>query len=1255
MRTRRGFGLGLAAVCFCATNAAAQEPEPKRVGPTAPDGFRVDLVAEAPEILWPSAVLCLDDGSLLVGEDRMDMPGPTDQPLDRVIQLHWNADGTYTKTAFAEKLYAVMGLEEKDGDVYVMNMPFLTRLRDKDGDGVAEEREEILTNLGPPAPGWWPDGFNDHIVSGIRFGLDGRLYVAVGDKGIPGATGRDGSSIQLRGGGVVRLLPDGTELEVVARGLRNVLDVAIDANGEMFTYDNTDDGLGWWTRVTHIVPGGAYGYPWDYTQRPERTLPCMKDYGGGSPCGGLVYREAAWPAPYRGSWFHCEWGKGVLRRFELERDGATFRVAKDEDFVTAGDVKSFRPFDVCESPDGRFLYVSDWANDGWTNPTECGRIWRIRRADDDARVPNRARELPATTAALVSDLDDHSYRQRTRAQRELARRPAAETVDALLAAATGPGSETSRLHAMWALDALARGGQLSEAGDAGRDGWRRDLAGVLLARWLAFDGDAPRAVLRRLVPLLRHADPFVRRQAAGSMARLLEHGRDGPPRSTQRSAERAAMAEREGALLLALELAEDRWERFAIVQALRANGSVPDVLVGSAVIQGDLIEVLRENFTAPCVAMLARTVRAAADEGLRLRALVALADSVRNTEPWDGKWWSIQPAAKPPPAKAVDWEGTPAALAGLRAALEDRAPAVRLAALRALQDAHDEAGLAAVHARWARETEPSVRIAILDLLGALRDSEAGPVIASVLEANSASDEERTHAVEAAARIGAPELLVMLDRIAGDESALDAQVLPCLAALGRQGDVRSLATLERRLGRGSSAVRAAAITAYVAARGAPAASTLEPLLGDEDAAVRRAACRAFGWLALVQHVPSVLALVADPETRSDAIAALARTPDERALAAYLEGLSLPDNGLRLACQGALSAIRVAARPAIESLHAQWPLASDVLEQVRAIYSEPQAIRGWKLIGPFARQDAAPRIDPADVDFTRALEGLAGREVAWIDHIAQANGFVDLEKQIDDVTESEVFAYTTVTSPRARTAQFRLGSDDQCSVWINGEMHHDFQGVRAFTADADRFEAPLVSGSNTILLRVGNGGGQWSFALRMSEEMGGTLFESEVPAVGAAHRAFALEHPGDPVRGYEIFRQTNGPMCIRCHVVAGTGTPVGPDLSDVALKYPRDELITSILEPSKRVADGYRTVALELDDGLVAYGMLKSETKDAIELWDATGTITRVEAKEVVSRRTIPMSVMPDGLVSLLSPSEFADLVAWLDTLKAAAAK
>ena len=95
-------------------------------------------------------------------------------------------------------------------------------------------------------------------------------------------------------------LPDGTGLEIFTTGTRNHLEPNLDARDNLFTYDNTDDGLGWWTRVTHHVDGGYYGYPWDYHDRTDRMLSPMADYGGGSPCGGLVYKEDAWPEKYRG-------------------------------------------------------------------------------------------------------------------------------------------------------------------------------------------------------------------------------------------------------------------------------------------------------------------------------------------------------------------------------------------------------------------------------------------------------------------------------------------------------------------------------------------------------------------------------------------------------------------------------------------------------------------------------------------------------------------------------------------------------------------------------------------------------------------------------------------------------------------------------------------------------------------------------------------------------------------------------------------
>ena len=195
----------------------------------------------------------------------------------------------------------------------------------------------------------------DHLPAQIRLAMDGYFYMAVGDSGFYGGKSNvDGSAAELRGGGLVRIRPDGTGLEVYATGTRNHLDVSIDPEDEMFTYDNTDDGHGWWTRFTHMVDGGFYGYPYDYKPEENRNDPNSRsgpsaldasqpykpytlwraaEYGGGSPTGAIGYDEDALPPEYRGNLFHCEWGKGKVQRFVVERAGGTFKVVKQEDLL----------------------------------------------------------------------------------------------------------------------------------------------------------------------------------------------------------------------------------------------------------------------------------------------------------------------------------------------------------------------------------------------------------------------------------------------------------------------------------------------------------------------------------------------------------------------------------------------------------------------------------------------------------------------------------------------------------------------------------------------------------------------------------------------------------------------------------------------------------------------------------------------------------------------------------------------------------
>ena len=300
----------------------------------------------------------------------MDQVGPR-EPADRPHPPLPRREASLP-TVFADKLNAIFGMVWHRGALYVMNMPNLTVLRDTDGDGKADERKEIFKDLGVPAG--FPSDFNDHIVSGIKIGIDGYLYVSVGDKGVPKATGPDGRTAQVVGGGVLRCRPDGTGLEVFTTGTRNHLEPNLDPRDNLFTYDNTDDGLGWWTRVTHHIDGGTYGCPYDYHTRTDRTLPRMAEYGGGSPCGGVLYAEDVWPEKYRGLLYWSEWGQRTVRAFRFRPKGASFEVAEKIDFVQAGEVSDFRPLDLAVSHDGKTMVaIADWSmGAGGTRPRSSG-------------------------------------------------------------------------------------------------------------------------------------------------------------------------------------------------------------------------------------------------------------------------------------------------------------------------------------------------------------------------------------------------------------------------------------------------------------------------------------------------------------------------------------------------------------------------------------------------------------------------------------------------------------------------------------------------------------------------------------------------------------------------------------------------------------------------------------------------------------------------------------------------------------------
>ena len=305
---------------------------PTRALPVVAEGWSITLALEAPQILFPTAIVAAPDGTVYLGSDPMDMPGPPTEPIDRVLAVK---NGKVT--VFADKLWSVMGLEWIDQTLYVVHAPFLSALRDTDGDGKADARVDLVTGLGPKLPGF--NGINDHIASGVRLGMDGFLYISVGDKGIPRAVGRDGRTIQLYGGGVIRVRPDGTDLEIVSTGERNPLSVALSATDEIFTYGNDDDSKKWPNSLTHHIFGGHYGYPYQFLTAPHRALPIMAGDFGGSGAQGICYNEDGLPAEYGGNLFFCDWGRQTVFRFEVKKSGGTFALIKRTALVSKGNVR----------------------------------------------------------------------------------------------------------------------------------------------------------------------------------------------------------------------------------------------------------------------------------------------------------------------------------------------------------------------------------------------------------------------------------------------------------------------------------------------------------------------------------------------------------------------------------------------------------------------------------------------------------------------------------------------------------------------------------------------------------------------------------------------------------------------------------------------------------------------------------------------------------------------------------------------------
>ena len=134
----------------------------------------------------------------------------------------------------------------------------------------------------------------------------------------------------------------------------------------------------------------------------------------------------------------------------------------------------------------------------------------------------------------------------------------------------------------------------------------------------------------------------------------------------------------------------------------------------------------------------------------------------------------------------------------------------------------------------------------------------------------------------------------------------------------------------------------------------------------------------------------------------------------------------------------------------------------------------------------------------------------------------------------------------------------------------------------------------------------------------------------------------------MRGMQAFEKAR---CNQCHVVAGHGIKLGPDLTDVAKRLKGDKLLQQILEPSSEINKEYQTYQFLLTNGKLVSGVVAKEDQSGYDvitnLLIPTG-VTKVRKQDVDEKITSKISAMPNGMANVLTAEEIQNVLAFLES-------
>ena len=329
-------------------------------------GFKAELVRSALPEEGSWIALAFDpQGRLTLAREKKGL-----------LRLSLDSVGVSKVEVINDTLLECRGLLYAHGALYANanNSKTLVRLRDTKGTGQFDETTELLKTeggvghgrnhlkLGPDGWLWIAHGNNVHLPKNLS--TNSPLKNFAHDRLIPCPwdAGMFDGDVVLPAGHILRMKPDGSEVQLWAGGLRNPLDVAFNEHGDLFTFDadmEWDVGCPWYmpNRVLHIVPGADYGWRHGTGRWPAwypDTLPSVVDIGLASPTAVTFGHGAKFPVKYQKAFYICDWAYGRILAVHMTPQGASY-TGTSELFVGG---RPLNVTDVCIGPDGAMWFTT---------------------------------------------------------------------------------------------------------------------------------------------------------------------------------------------------------------------------------------------------------------------------------------------------------------------------------------------------------------------------------------------------------------------------------------------------------------------------------------------------------------------------------------------------------------------------------------------------------------------------------------------------------------------------------------------------------------------------------------------------------------------------------------------------------------------------------------------------------------------------------------------------------------------------------